>query len=188
MLTISGKGATADYTHQVPAAPWQPYSRDVDAIQVKPGVTYLGAFAFRNLTYARTVTLPDTLTAMGHYVFSVSAIASVTLPAGVTNVPDGAFYYCTNLSTVTLPEGLRTIGEGAFKNCSSLREIVLPDGVVSIGKDAFRYSGLSRITIPAGVTSIGEDAFSPGTTIVTTKGSAADAYAKANGLVVEYLP
>ncbi|MBP5618075.1 MAG: leucine-rich repeat domain-containing protein, partial [Clostridia bacterium] len=156
-------GATADYGPMM-GAPWEAYALSVTAIRVEPGVTYLGSCAFRNLTIAKSVSLPDTLTGMGTAVFSSTGLASVSVPASITALPDHTFYY-SDLTSVTLPDGLKTIGKNAFGDCYYLK----------------------RIVIPASVTEIGEEAFRANVTLVTTKGSAADRYAQENGLKVEYL-
>ena len=54
------------------------------------------------------------------------------------------------------------IGDYAFKDCSNLKKIYVPDSVVSFGADVFE--GCDQVII------------------VCSKGSAAEAYAVANGL------
>ena len=67
-------------------------------------------------------------------------ITSVTIPDSVTAIGDYAFYYCSNLKTVTISENsqLTSIGDFAFGDCSSLTSIYIPDSVTAIEGHAFR--------------------------------------------------
>ena len=99
------------------------------------------------------------------------------------------------------------IGDGAFYDCKSVREISFADDIsCSIGKYAFAgfrtggedYYGVTGINVPGTITSIGEKAFGYNVSggnidgrrgdfiIFTEEGSAADRYAKAAGIYVEY--
>ena len=95
---------------------------------------------------------------------------NVTIPAGVTSLPNGSyynggvFYGCTSLATVTFEAGsqLATIGNNAFQNCTSLASITIPTGVTSIGNNVFQNcTSLATVTFATGsqLQSIGEGAF-----------------------------
>ena len=92
-------------------------------------------------------------------------MTSITIPNGVTSIPDGSnsggvFGNCSSLTNITLPEGITTIGAYAFGYCSSLTNITLPEGVTTIGRYVFRLCRrLESITIPQRVTTIGSNAF-----------------------------
>lgn len=72
------------------------------------------------------------------------------LPAGVTIIGDGAFYYATGLTSITLPDSLATIGAWAFGGCNALVTITLPTGVTTISDDAFHYAASLVSAIFAG--------------------------------------
>ncbi|MCL1932109.1 MAG: leucine-rich repeat protein [Treponema sp.] len=106
--------------------------------------------------------------------FFNTRITSVTIPASVTSIGNGAFYIYSStvdsLATVTFAENsqLKTIGTEAFYNCTSLTSVTIPAGVTSIGEKAFALcTSLASITIPAGVTSIGDTAFSNCTSLAS---------------------
>ena len=85
---------------------------------------------------------------------------AITLPAGLTNLGEGAFYGCSSMISIELPAGLTSLGERAFEDCSSLTSIVLPAGLTSLGERAFwGCSSMTSIALPAGLTSLGEAAF-----------------------------
>lgn len=70
-----------------------------------------------------------------------------TVPAGVIDIYDGAFFQCTNLQYVELPEGLLTIGAGAFDYCTGLTAAVIPESVTNIMSTAFAdCTALERVT------------------------------------------
>ena len=47
----------------------------------------------------------------------------MTLPAGITEIGDGAFWGCSGLTSLTLYAGITEIGSEAFNDCSGLKEV-----------------------------------------------------------------
>ena len=89
-----------------------------------------------------------------------SNIVSITLPEGITSIPDNCFRNCISLTRTVLPATLNTIGSNAFYECKWLTEPNLPEGIKEIGANAFsRCSALTEIVIPDSVSSLGADAF-----------------------------
>ena len=71
-------------------------------------------------------------------------VKSFSLPAGVTTIPDYAFWACTSLTEFVLPDGVQTIGNKAFGHCYDLQAITIPRSVKSIADDIFE--GDTKIT------------------------------------------
>ena len=92
-----------------------------------------------------TVTIPSTVT-NGETNYTVTTIGNY------------AFFGSSALASITIPASVTTIGEGAFGN-SGLTSVTIPANVTTIGDGAFSKSGLTSVTIPASVTSIGYRAF-----------------------------
>lgn len=89
-----------------------------------------------------------------------TALESVHLPEGLTELPDSYFFGCSALTRVQLPYTLKRIGDYAFYGCTSLKELVLPDVLQDIGQFAFAgCSALTEENIPRSVTKIGTAAF-----------------------------
>ncbi len=103
--------------------------------------------------------VPAGVTALGDYAFSYNdTIETVTLPESVTAL-GRAFDSNTTVKTVVLNEGLEQIDSRAFKSTTALEEIVIPSTVKTIADNAFQKSGIRTIVIPATVETIGETAF-----------------------------
>ena len=183
LLTISGTGAMADY-NTIKNAPWFEYREEIFKVNIEPGTTSIGTFAFYSCSNLTNIITPAGVTDIGASAFyNCSSLSTVAIPAGVTSVRTNTFYNCSALTKVILPEGITGIGDDAFYNCSSLSDLNIPNGVTSIGHRAFcnceslievvipdgvtkilnsMFSGcsnLANVTIPASVTSIGEYAF-----------------------------
>jgi hypothetical protein len=126
-------------------------SSNIKEISLPSNITYIGYDWEYN---------DDTQSWTHFYPFKCSSLISITLPDGMTNIGDDAFYGCSSLTNINLPNGVTRIGNYAFYNCSSLTDITLPDGVTSIGAEAFwRCTSLTNVIIPESVTSIGIWAF-----------------------------
>lgn len=104
-----------------------------------------------------------TLTAIGAHAFAGnSRLVSVVLPDTVTEIGEGAFENCENLSSVDAKNVVH-FGENAFRGCASLRKVQCDwNRVESIGASAFRGTDLSSDdTLHLDVlTSLGAYAFS----------------------------
>lgn len=115
------------------------------------------------------------VTAIAPYVFydTNRAVTAVSIPKSVTEIGEGAFDSCLNMTslrfasgstlkrigakafecnkvtTLTLPDGLESVGENAFSSCESVTTLYIPDSVKSIGKWAFSsMSSLKKLTMP----------------------------------------
>ncbi|MCQ2608617.1 MAG: leucine-rich repeat domain-containing protein [Bacteroidales bacterium] len=69
----------------------------------------------------------------------------------VTEIGEGAFYYCKELTSVTLPNTITTIATNAFYDASALNYISIPASVVNFGNFIFNGSGIEEITLLATV-------------------------------------
>ena len=88
------------------------------------------------------------------------ALKSVTIPDGITEIADDAFFGAENLSRVefTSSSSVETIGEGAFQD-TGITELVIPDSVQTINKNAFSGTQIKDLVISDGVENIGSGAF-----------------------------
>ncbi len=90
-----------------------------------------------------------------------SNLTSIDIPNSVKIIGDSAFSDCTNLSMITIPNGVTRIGDSAFANCTKITSIEIPDSVTKIGDWAFdNCNSLILIKIPDSVKDIGYGVFS----------------------------
>ena len=126
-------------------------------------VTNIGAGAFYECTTLTTVSFAENskVTVIDNATFfGCKNLSSVTFPAGLKAIQEGAFYECTKLESITLPNGFEGFGEGAFAGCSSLKSISLPTSVEYISEMLFMgCSSLKSISLPANLLFIGGGAF-----------------------------
>ena len=84
----------------------------------------------------------------------------VSIPQGVTEIGEDAFWYCDALKSVNIPEGITKICDHAFKGCGQLESIEIPKNMAEIGRGAFECCGSLEATIESGCTAlIGDWAF-----------------------------
>lgn len=136
------------------------------------------AFAGTILAGSTTVSLPDSINAMGAGVFAGCNMTAVNIPKSLPQIPDGMFLACYSLETVTVPKSSVTtaIGDHAFDLCGHLSGIGFLNNMEDlevIGDYAFARCipqnadieefgdtlGLRTVTIPDSVTQIGASAF-----------------------------
>ena len=123
---------------------------------------------YHNL-YVGDIVIPSTVThegkvytvrSIGDAAFAFSDLASVTIPATVTNIGASAFVNCDALTSISIPNSVTHIGKGAFEDCSALSSVSIGNGVAVINHRTFyRCTALTSIIIPNSVTSIIESAF-----------------------------
>jgi len=94
----------------------------------------------------KTVTLPDTITAVGLSAFrGCVSLQTVALPSSVTEILGTAFVNCNSLVLTELPSGLTQLGQSAFYSCKSLSSMRIPASIKSIENAAFAYSALASV-------------------------------------------
>ena len=120
------------------------------------------------------LTIPDSVKTIGEFAFSSSGLLSMSVPNGVTNIGDSAFYYCYSLRTMAIGSSVSSIANSAFEGCHDLASFSVDASNVSYSsfegvlfdKDRtmlvkYPVSKYGEVyIIPSGVTTIGDLAFS----------------------------
>ncbi len=107
-----------------------------------------------------TITIGGNVKTIGKKAFSGAKISSITIPASVTTIGDGAFGMCAKLTEIVIPNTVKSIGEACFQDCKLLAEVTLSNQLTEIPNNAFyRCEMLTSITIPNSVKTIGDGAF-----------------------------
>lgn len=173
VLTISGSGATAEYS----ASPWKTSTTayNVTAIVVGEGVTELGKQIFRSMTDVESISLPASIETIGVSVFTdMGSLTTITVAeksqyfvidaSGVLYSKDFATVYKypdgKTDTSYTVNASCTTIGSEAFFK-TTLEELILPDNLEGISSWSIASAhSLESITIPNTVTHIDSCAFS----------------------------
>ena len=111
---------------------------NIKSIYIPNTVTYIGWYAFENCSYLSKVTFSSKLKYIGYCSFSNTAVQSVTIPNGVTDLDEAAFAFCKKLASVNIPNTVKTIGRQCFRECTSLVNITIPNSVTKIGYCGFQ--------------------------------------------------
>ena len=111
----------------------------ITALYLPEGVEELGygAFAY-NDKLSGDILLPKTLKKLSQRAFMGTNISHISLPEGLEFIEYQTFYDCRNLQdTLTLPASVIQIQEGAYANCHKLTAVVLPEKLEEIQDNAF---------------------------------------------------
>ena len=110
--------------------------RNVEEYTIPHGVRTIMNGAFYGMDL-KSVTIPDTVTHMGHHVFSeCKLLEEVVLPPKVEKIELRAFMNCISLKDVKLPRSLRTIETEAFKG-TAITSIEVPPCLTRLDYDVF---------------------------------------------------
>ncbi|MBP3375362.1 MAG: leucine-rich repeat domain-containing protein [Clostridia bacterium] len=139
------------------------------------GVYYVGECAVSFDKTVNEVTIKDGTERIFEGAFkNAYGLTSITIPASVTYIGEGAFLECSGLEVVNISDlakwcqiefvGLDsnpvTCSQALYLNGEPVTDLVIPDGVDAVSDRAFRgCATITSVTIPQGVKSIGERAF-----------------------------
>ena len=77
-------------------------------------------------------------------------LSNIDYPRSVTEIKNGAFFYCRKLTSFYIHDNVTKIYPEAFLQCDGLHIIKIPNSVISIDKYAFRgAANISHITLPS---------------------------------------
>ena len=131
--------------------------KSLKQVKIPESVTKIGNRAFSGCTKLESVTLPKkvdlgtrvfentrwqtkhpTLIIINHkLVEALGYKGAVTIPEGVTEIGDEAFYNNKDITSVKFPKSLKKIGSRAFYGCSKLKTIESSGSVKTIGDNTF---------------------------------------------------
>ena len=158
-LTISGYGAMADYNYEYKDK--TPWGYDITSVNILPGVTRIGRYAFKFAENLTSVTVGNSVESIGRSAFSqCKSIKELYLPDSVTVLEDSVFWYCGGLETIRMPAHLDYFGYEMFNACRSLKSLDIPEGVTDIpSKTVFWCSSLEHINLPSTLKRLDFEAF-----------------------------
>ena len=131
------------------------------SLEIKEGVTSIGAYAFDGWLNATSLVLPTGLTVVGERAFrGWVAATSLNIPNTVTSIQAMSFYNWNKLEALVIPSSVTSIGDNAFSNCSKVTSLIIPSSITSIGLQVFSaWTAATYLELPETLTSISDRAF-----------------------------
>jgi len=137
----------------------------LESVTMGNQVTTIGEFAFYKCSSlchkTGVLSLSQDLELIGESAFQDCAeIKSVSIPSGVTFIPNRCFANCVLLKTLNLNK-VTSVGVSSFERCESLAELNFPSGFKTFSNNSFRQcSSLEVVLIPDTVNEIPDNCFS----------------------------
>lgn len=98
--------------------------KEIRTVSIPDTVTDMGEFVFDGLMEMRHLKLPEELVHLWGYTFVRCGIEEIVLPKHVTTIPPFAFKDCKNLKKVVLNDSLIRVQAWAFGGCNNIREFI----------------------------------------------------------------
>ena len=108
-----------------------------------------------------TLTIPASITKIGEGAFAnCSGLKTIIIPGSVKEIGADAFTYNQTLETVIMQEGVEIIGDRAFKSCRKLKSVEMPNTIENLGQMAFfECSAFTEVEIPEKVQVLNTNVF-----------------------------
>lgn len=119
ILTVSGSGAMDDFAG---GAPWAEYKDSITTVVFSGGVTYVGAYAFRDC----------------------NSLVAVDFGGAMHTIGERAFQSCEGLTVIHLPASFRRFASESFEGCTGLTEVWCAGGMPSFNFNClWNYSSIT---------------------------------------------
>ena len=174
-----------------------PKGKTDTSYDIPDGTAVIEGAAFLNCSNITNVTMPDSVTDIEYMAFDkCENLSQINLSNGLTVLRSEIFSRCSSLKSIVIPDSVTSIADYTFDNCTALTNVTLPLELSSVGEYTFEgCTALKTITVPASVGEIGKKAFGykdyssliDGFTLNCYSGTAAEQYAKNNGLTYNVL-
>ncbi len=152
-LTISGSGRMENYNSSSDT----PWGTDIKSAVIENGVTYIGAYAFKDCIGLASVYIPESVTYIGErafqnctglvgvYINDIEAWCKISWGIYfIFSQSTNPLYYAKKLylnnqlvQKLIIPESVTKLESYSFYGCTCITSVMIPNSVTSIGYDAF---------------------------------------------------
>ncbi len=146
-MYILGNGDIPPYTDGYPnPSVFAPFADEIQSIEIGPGITKIGDWAFANCTNLETLDFShaNSLYSIGNSAFSgCTALSDIIYPSdlgvGITGLGSNAFRNCSSLKGFCLSDGEygQYLSYGVFEGCTSLQSVTLPKTLLTLAENTF---------------------------------------------------
>jgi len=128
---------------------------DRSGVNFLNSVTNIGPYAFTDTALTNFV-IGNNLTFLGEGAFnSCPLLTSVTIGDGLTSVGNGAFTGCQALINATFGSAVTNVGNGTFEDCTHLKGVYFKGNAPSAGTYVFESANLAKVYYLQGTTGWG---------------------------------
>ncbi|SFC93783.1 leucine-rich repeat domain-containing protein [Ruminococcus albus] len=105
-------------------------------------------------------TVPEGVTEIAeHAFFGARDLKTIVFPSSLKKIGDSAFLWA-GLKEVHIPASVEEIEDSAFQGCKDLEKVTFENGLRTIGREAFfECKKLTEVILPEGLKTIGDAAF-----------------------------
>ncbi len=103
-------------------------------------ITTIGDYAFQDCASLTDLSFLNQVTSIGYSAFDGSGVTELTIPEGVSEIPEYAFSNCLNLTRADIPRNVTYINANAFYNCPNL--------TLGVYRDSYAHRYAENYNIP----------------------------------------
>ncbi|MBQ1843545.1 MAG: leucine-rich repeat domain-containing protein [Lachnospiraceae bacterium] len=185
------RSVTLGRVTSIPASTFQ-NCMSLTSVSIPSTVTGIGSEAFYGCAALGSITIPGGVSSINSNAFGeCNNLTSISASNSFYSSYDGCLYNASGSRLILVPPGkssvsfsanTRTIGAGSFSYNRNINSVSIPNSADSIESGAFTNSSVTSITIPRGVVSIGSQGSWKPNEMYGYQRSAAQTYAKSNGI------
>ncbi len=138
------------------------YASNYKTIKLPTTVTDIASEAFSNSRRLNSITLPESLKSIGSSAFASTALTSIIIPDGVTEMGDRVMQHCGALTSVKIGNGVKFIPECWAEFSENLEEVTIGKQVSDIYWRAFYGKNIKHVYCHGKVPSGWNDSFYDG--------------------------
>lgn len=132
----------------------------IKSVTIPEGYTYVGSDAFSWNMNLSKINLADSIEYISEYAFGHNALTDLKLPKNLKKLGDQAFFDNSISGELVIPANFEKFGERSFKSNKISNLVFTGENIREIPEECFQDNQITRFTIPTSIEKISSDAFS----------------------------